>query len=222
MGGRTDHRRAERGWQARWYECKHGHAGADVRHRVAAARLEDAVWGEICRMVQEPDTVLARFERLADAASAEAREIEDEISRLAECQAENRLAQQRLLERAVRGKLAADLIGAQEDALEAEAHELAARRALLEVQLEQARAGQAPLRQVRDALALLADGLLEATFEDKRWIIRQLVTRIWADKQGWELEGCLPELKAEGTFAPAASLKCTPVSNTGRHGGVSA
>jgi hypothetical protein len=222
MGGRTDHRRAARGWQARWYECKHGHAGADVRHRVAAARLEEAVWAAICEMVQDPETVLARFERLADAASAEAREIEEEISRLAERQAENRLAQQRLLECAVRGQLAADLIGAQEDALEAEAHDLAVRRALLEVQLELARAGQAPLGEVRDALGLLADGLLEAAFEDKKWIIRQLVTRIRADRHGSELEGFLPGLRAEGTYGTGASIERTPMSITGRHGGASA
>jgi hypothetical protein len=40
------------------------------------------------------------------------------------------------------------------------------------------------VRDVQDACALLADGLLEAGLEEKRWLIRHLVQVIYADKEG--------------------------------------
>lgn len=71
---------------------------------------------------------------------------------------------------------------------------------------ERARNSQAPITEVRDACALLADGMAEADFAQKRWLIRHLVRVIYADKEGWKLEGHLPRMHAEGVF-PAGSFE---------------
>ena len=65
-----------------------------------------------------------------------------------------------------------------------EAAEIVRKKTLLQTQLEQAGAGQAPLRDVQDACPLLADGLREAGLAEKRWLIRHLVHVIYADKDG--------------------------------------
>jgi hypothetical protein len=77
------------------------------------------------------------------------------------------------------------------------------------VLLEQVQSGQAPIRQVRDACALLADGALEADFSDRKWLISLLVETIYADKEGWQRTGYLPGMEAAGTFA-AASIEERP------------
>jgi hypothetical protein len=204
MGGRTRPAHENRGERNQYYECYHWQDGERVRHRVAAKRLEDAVWDALCAMIHNPKLVLARFRQLSDHASREAQEITAKIAALSEAENENRLAQKRLIDLASRGRLAADLIDEQERNLAREAAEITSKKTLLETQLEQAAAGQAPLRDVQDACALLADGLLEAGFEEKQWLIRHLVQVIYADKEGWTLEGRLPGMRAEGSFTGGA------------------
>jgi hypothetical protein len=59
-----------------------------------------------------------------------------------------------------------------------------------------------PIKDIEDACALLAGGAEDATFEQRRWIVRTLVHRIYADKTHWIPEGRLPCLHAAGTLAP--------------------
>jgi hypothetical protein len=60
------------------------------------------------------------------------------------------------------------------------------------------------VRDVQEACTLLPDGLLEAGFEEKQWLICHLVQGIYADKQGWMLEGRLPGMRAAGSFTGSA------------------
>ena len=200
MGGRTRHGPRGASRRGAYYSCWHWEGDRRVRHTVPAVKLEDAVWDALCAMLRDSGRVLARFERIAQAASTEAQELTAQLAALDEAQNENRLAQQRLVEMGVRGRIAADLLAQQEEKLAAEAHEIAQRKSLLETQLDVARQGQVPIRQVQDACALLADGALEAGFAEKRWLISLLVDVIYADKHGWRLEGRLPGMNAEGTF----------------------
>jgi site-specific DNA recombinase len=204
MGGRTRTDRATRGKRGEYYECSHRVAGKSVRHRVPAQRLEDAVWDALCAMLRDPDRVLSRIERLADQANAEAREVSARLAALDEVENENRLAQSQLIELAMRRRLAPDLIERQEEKLAAEAERITRERAVLIAQLEQVQSGQAPIRQVRDACALLADGALEAGFSDRKWLIGLLVDTVYADKEGWQMKGYLPGMEAAGTFGRAS------------------
>ena len=117
---------------------------------------------------------------------------------------QNRLAQARLIEMATRGRLAHDLIAQQEEELAREAESLAAERTRLDAHLQQVRDGQAPIHEVRDACALLKDGMLEAGPAEKKYLINLLVEVIYADREGWDLQGYLPGLEASGTFDEAA------------------
>ena len=110
---------------------------------------------------------LARLRQLSDHATREAQEITAKIAALSEAENETRLAPKRLIDMASRGRLAVDLIKEQECNLAREAAEIACKKTLLETQLEQAAAGQVLVRDVQGACALLADGLLEAGFEEK-------------------------------------------------------
>jgi hypothetical protein len=63
---------------------------------------------------------------------------------------------------------------------------------------------KAPIRHVRDACALLRDGMLEAGPTEKTFLINLLVEVIYADREGWELVGYLPGMDASGTFGEAS------------------
>ena len=62
----------------------------------------------------------------------------------------------------------------------------------------------ATTNEVRDACALLKDGMLEAGPAEKKYLINLLVEVIYADREGWDLQGYLPGLEASGTFDEAA------------------
>jgi hypothetical protein len=199
MGGRTRTDRATRGKRGEYYECSHRVGGKSVRHRTAAQRLEDAVWEALVAMLRDPDLVLSRIERLADQANAEAIEVSERPGALEEAENENRLAQSRLIEMAMRRRLDSDLIEQHEAELIREAKRIRREKGVLVAQLEQVQSGQAPIKQVRDACTLLADGALEADFSDRKWLIGLLVETIYADKEGWHMTGYLPGMEAEGT-----------------------
>jgi hypothetical protein len=63
-------------------------------------------------------------------------------------------------------------------------------------QLQQVQGNTFPIREVEDACQLLATELDTVDFDTKRWIIRTLVTVIYADKDGWWMEGVLPCLNS--------------------------
>src|ERR687886_522220 len=105
--------------------------------------------------------------------------------------------------------LAPDLIAQLEDEPVREAESRAIERPRLEAHLHQAREGQAPFRQVRDACSLLRDGMLEAGPAEKKVLINLLVEVIYADREGWELAGYLPGMDAAGPFG-AASIEEQP------------
>lgn len=204
MGGRTKSDRAAKGQRGEWYECSHWIGGRRPRHRVSAAKLEDAVWETLCALLSDEDRVLSRIDRMTQAGEAEMYEMSRRLAALQDAEQQNRLAQARLIEMAARGRLAADLIAQQEDELAREAESLAVERTRLEAHLHQVREGQAPLRQVRDACSLLRDGMLEAGPTEKTFLINLLVEVIYADREGWELVGYLPGMDASGTFGEAS------------------
>ena len=115
--------------------CGHWEGDKRARHTVPAVKLEDAVWDALCAMLHDPERLLARFERIAQAASTEAHELTAQLAVLDEAENENRLAQKRLVDTGVRGRIAAHLLAQQEEELAAEAHEIAQRKALLGVHL---------------------------------------------------------------------------------------
>jgi hypothetical protein len=155
-------------------------------------------------MINDPTVVLSRIERLAEQASAEARALEERLAELAVAEQENHAAQARLVEIATRGRLASDVIEAQEKMLADEAEAIAHEQEMLIAQRAQVQQICAPIHQVRDACKLLSDGLLEVGFAEKKWLIGHLVDVIYVDQKGWELVGRLPGMEASGTFKGVA------------------
>jgi site-specific DNA recombinase len=171
MGGRTRADRPQLGKRGEYYECVHRVQGRRVFHRVPATLLEDAVWEALRALVADEERILSRVDRLSAAADQEMREMSERLAALQDAEQQNRLAQARLIEVATRGRLAHDLIAQQEEDLAREAESLAAERTRLEAHLSQVREGQAPIHQVRNACALLKDGMLEAGPAEKKYLI---------------------------------------------------
>ena len=190
MGARTRRWSAD-GPALSYYSC-------EKEHTVTGRKLETAVWEALTGMLRDPQRVLANIKNLSDAASQQARDLQDQLAGLEERAGEIRLEQQSLLARALRGKVPEDLIAAEEDRLETEAQEVAGHISLLHVQLQQARAETLPIRDIEDACHLLHEGLEGAPFEDRRWIVRTLVDVVYADKDRWRMEGRLPVLSGAG------------------------
>ena len=190
MGARTQRRRAD-GPACTQYRCNKGHT-------VSGRRLEDAVWQALVDMLRDPQRVLENIRKLSDAASVQARDLQDQLTGLEERAAEIRAEQAHLLARSLRGKMPEDLIAAAEDRLETEAQEVAGQISLLHVQLQQARAETLPIRDIEEACRLLREGLEGAAFEDRRWIVRTLVDVVYAGKDRWRMEGRLPIVSTAG------------------------
>jgi hypothetical protein len=216
MGARTRQKR-EDGPAWSYYRCDKGHT-------VSGRKIEAAVWQALEDMLADPERVIANIKKLADAASQQARDLQDQLVGLEERAAEIRVEQANLLARSLRGKMPEELIAAEEDRLEAEAQEVAGHISLLHVQLQQARAETVPIRDIEDA-CWLREGLEGATFEDRRWIVRTLVDVVYADKRRWRMEGRLPVLSGEGTLPagvsfgethPTASFPATPTALSAR------
>jgi DNA invertase Pin-like site-specific DNA recombinase len=179
-----------------YYRCFNRTAGERRQHTVSCRRIETAVWDALCAMLKDPTRVLANIRTLSDAASRASQDVAQQIDALTQKAQENRAAQARLAKLAALGHLADDVIAEQAAQLEDEASTIASRLALLRVQLQQAQDNTFPIREVEDACQLLAAGLDTVDFDTKRWIIRTLVTVIYADKDGWWMEGGLPCLNS--------------------------
>jgi site-specific DNA recombinase len=196
----------EGGTAYRCYRWNNRSGGQRRTHTAHADKLDAAVWEKLCAMLRDPSAVTGNIKKLADAASRQARDLEQELTGLEARQAENRAAQQRLARLASRGKLADDVIEEQATELEQEAAEIAERLSLLHVQVQQAHQETVPIRGIEDACRLLAEGLDGATFEDRRWIVRTLVDVVYTDKKRWRMEGRLPGLSSEGALDDAVSF----------------
>jgi hypothetical protein len=199
MGGRTNYKPGPgRAWLH--YRC-YGRGG----HTVSAKQIETAVWEALVGMLTQPSLVLENIAKLADAASKQYQDLQAELAGLSERAALVRAAQMRLAEATAWGKLPADILQAQADALDEEAQEIAGQISLAHVQIAQARAETVPIRDIEEACALLAEGAAGATFSERQWIVRTLVERVYADKKEWVLEGRLPTLRARGSL-PGATI----------------
>jgi hypothetical protein len=169
-------------------------------HFVSAHKLETAVWEKLVQTLASPRIVMENIALLSDQASKEYQDHAQELAGLQERAAEIRVAQDRLAEMGMWGKLPADIVEKKAADLDEQAQEIEGQISLAHVQLEQARAETVPIRDIEDACALLAQGAQEASFEQRRWIVRTLVHRIYADKTHWTLEGRLPVLSCSGTL----------------------
>jgi hypothetical protein len=179
-----------------YYRCFNRTAGERRQHTVSCRKIETAVWDALCAMLKDPTRVLANIRALSDAASRAYQDVAQQLDALTQKAQENRAAQVRLAKLAALGRLAEDVIEEQAARLEDDASAIASRMALLRVQLQQAQDNTFPIREVEDACQLLATGLDTVDFDTKRWIIRTLVTVIYADKDGWSMEGVLPCLNS--------------------------
>ena len=209
-----------------YYRCFNRTAGVRRQHTVSCRKIETAVWDALCAMLKDPTRVLANIRTLSDAASRASQDVAQQLDALADKAHENRAAQARLARLAALGRLADDVIEEQAAQLEDEASAIASRMALLRVQLQRAQDNTFPIREVEDACQLLAAGVDAADFDTKRWIIRTLVTVIYADKDGWKMEGVLPCLNSsdyrenpggERRFmeTPSSASSASPMRRTG-------
>jgi hypothetical protein len=157
-------------------------------------KLETAVWDHLCGMLKDPSRVRANLKKLAYAASKEHGDIAQEIAALTQRAEENKAQQARLARLYRLGKRSDDVLDAESAELEREAADVEGRLSLLRVQLEQAHQNTLPIKEVEDACSLLAEGRDNLPFEEKRWIIKTLVDVVYANKDGWRMEGRLPGL----------------------------
>jgi hypothetical protein len=195
MRGRHGVRRGARnGQEWTYYTCAHKDKGHRSPHCVGGMKLETAVWDHLCGMLKDPSRVLANLKKLSDAASKEHGDIAQEIAALTQRAEENKAQQARLARLYRLGKRSDDVLDAESAELEREAADVEGRLSLLRVQLEQAHQNTLPIKEVEDACALLAEGLDDLPFAQKRWIIKTLVDVVYARKDGWRMEGRLPGL----------------------------
>jgi site-specific DNA recombinase len=199
----TTHPATPRQAERRYYKC-HGKDPIDsargqicTRRTVTCTDLEDAVWGHVVALLQEPERLLAQFEHQARLATEGNEQERAETQRLAA-----RLERLGREDRRLVDAYQAGVVTLAE--LTERRHQIQLRRRAVEEQQDQ----QARLRRERaQARAVLADltafcdrvrgRLAEATFADRQAILQLLIERIIVHDDALEIRHVIPLRRTE-------------------------
>jgi len=184
----------------RAYRCAHNNQdGASRCHMVPAERVENAVWETVTNLAQNPDRVLAEVQALSNASSEQAVALNKAIVEIdaKAVQVANKRndlieyigvwSKERVVE--IDAKLAED-----EKMLRKQAEDL-------RMQQYAAESNSLPINDVKVACSLIAQGIENATFEERQRIVRLLVKQVIAHKERYVITGTLPMLDKQGEGA---------------------
>jgi site-specific DNA recombinase len=179
------------------------------RHSVSGRAVEDAVWSGLKELLRDPDRILRDAEALADASSAQARELDRELGALELKIGEVATAQDRLLDLYLSGGLDRQRYTAKVASLDEKRGRFADQRAALSARRDAVAARQLPVAAIRDACAHLSGTLDTLTPDQKRHLLRTLFTGITATKDAVHMTGVLDSLTGEVAVAQGGLTNST-------------
>ena len=205
------------------YRCSHAEPQGQRRHTVPAAALEEAVWGGLCKLLNDPDdTVLKEVEALADAGSAQAAAAVAEMAHLERAAREIDAEQDLLLNLYLKRRVDEERYAAKAEELAERRRHLLDQQAAVAARRDAALARQLPVAEIRAACMQIAGRLDTLTFTQKQHLIRTLFTSIIADRRDAHIEGAFASLSTDvsldgapsgapdGAIAATASARCAP------------
>jgi hypothetical protein len=209
------------GW--RHYRCNQGRHRAyagdrpSSYHAVNAAHVEQAVWNKLRELVADPERVVTQYAALSNAHESEVQALDADLARMDEEIAKIEAKRHALLD--LVGSLAKERLLQKDAEFAAQQSTLALRRADLQKQSEQVAGTVLPIASVRamcDLVGRRMDG--NPPFEERREIMRLLVTKIIVTKERYRLYCVLPGLDealdeddeegVDGAIASTTVLRC--------------
>ena len=201
------------------YQCLHQRPdGRMGRHKVSRDKLDNAVWAELCSILQEPENALDDIQKLTDETSAPARALEAELAAIAADLDALSIQEDRLLELYQVGTVNREKLEKRYGELNAKIDELKARETELREQHRAAVEQMVPIRDIQQACDLVWRWMgQDPPFEVKQKVVRTLLTRVVAwleegDEQSngrkspkklhFHMEGRLPSLRNQEGEVP--------------------
>jgi len=213
--------------QWRHYRCYHGRHRTykgdrpSSHHAVNADHIERLVWERLTDLMGRPESVLEHQAELSDLHEDEVRTLDADLARLDAAIATLDTKRSALL----------DLVGSMDKArlvqkdteFAGQQAALTQRRAAVLAQRTGAMASIQPIASVRAMCARLHDLMRETTFEQRRVLVRLLITKIVVTKEQYLVHCVLPvsdedDMDNTGAIALTTGSRCTLCSKTmGRH-----
>jgi len=166
--------------------------GRDRNHVVQAKNVERAVWGDLVKMLQNPDAILATQQQLADAASTQAQSLDKEIATMSKVIAGIENKRSALLDLA--GSMDRSRLVVKDNELAQQQQAQEAARAEKMALRDAARSQSLPLEDVRSTMEYYAKNIDALTFEERQELVGLFIKRVNFDNRtyAYTIEGHLP------------------------------
>lgn len=188
----------------RYYRCRHAYdknsgSECDARY-IRADILEGAVWGEVMRVLLQPEMVVAELGRGDDRPALEA-----ERTRLKKRLADSRQRQQRLVRLFASAAMDEAIVSEESARLRRDADELQRQLSGVEARLRSRPEFDAQFAV--DACYHLRDQLAETGDDVRGTVLDAMQVRVFADRDLVRVEGVLPGLTAPLIFATSSLVR---------------
>jgi site-specific DNA recombinase len=192
----------------RAYRCTHTNRdGARRCHMIPAESVENAVLEALFNVVKNPDYVLAEVQALSNASSEQATDLNKTIVGIDAKVAQVANKRNALMEYI--GVWSKERVVDMDAQLAKEEQGLRKQVEDLRAQCDAAQSNNLPVNNVKAACALIAQGLENATFDERQVIVRLLVDHVTAYKDLYIIEGVLPQVGSDQNAANDNWASCT-------------
>jgi hypothetical protein len=146
---------------------------------INASKLDEAVWAEVAKALENPRTILAGLQQLEDGMNQESF-LEEELGRIAKRLKALDKEQEQLLKWAMKG-FQEDTVVKENEKINRERAEL--QRAIQETRkkLEQAKESHIDLEKVEDFCKIVSHNLADFGYAEKKLALEMLKIKVWID-----------------------------------------
>lgn len=162
---------------------------------IRSDRLDEAVWNRLMELIKNPDMLLQHLRGLQESYSTEERDELAQVSRLAELLQQARLQVQRLIDAYQSGLIHKPELAQRRNKLEERIQSLEAQQREAERRREQENQQQKLAENVQGLCDALRRGIEDATFDDRRRVVRLLVEDVVVKENDVTLRHIIPVTK---------------------------
>ena len=157
---------------------------------INARKLDEAVWAEVAKALENPRTILAGLEQLKDGMNQEGF-LGEELDRIAKRLKALDKEQEQLLQWAMKG-FPEDTVVKENEKINRERTNLQRELMETEKKLEQARESHIDLEKVEEFCKIASQNLADFGHAEKKLALETLKIKVWIDGDTPRLEGVLP------------------------------
>ncbi len=157
---------------------------------ISARKLDEAVWTEVAKALENPRTILAGLEQLKDGMNQEGF-LEEELDRIVKRLKTLDKEQEQLLQWAMKG-FPEDTVVKENEKINRERANLQRELMETEKKLEQAKESHIDFEKVEEFCKIASQNLADFGYAEKRLALETLKIKVWIDGNTPRLDGVLP------------------------------